>query len=228
MGPVPKTILAICILAGSTAAALTFRREPSRTDAKPSDEGVPLPMRGYIGPLAARPPASAPRLTSVGQLARPAPLSKRREPAASGGPWIAPNQPPPLARAYPEGRPSASTDWRSVDSPRVRGNRVGQVPPAASRWIPRNDPEPLIHAIVNGDTLEALAERYLGRADRAEEIFAANRTRLHDPEILPIGIKLTIPRRVAPPTMHRQPLVPVAAPRHDTNQHAPRPSFRRY
>jgi nucleoid-associated protein YgaU len=76
----------------------------------------------------------------------------------------------------------------------------------------QNAPEPLVHAIVNGDTLEALAERYLGRADRAGEIFEANRTRLQDPEILPIGMKLTIPRRESPPAVHRQPLVPVAAP----------------
>ena len=39
----------------------------------------------------------------------------------------------------------------------------------------------------------ALAERYLGPASRAGEIFAANRDVLFDPKLLPIGVELKIP-----------------------------------
>jgi hypothetical protein len=39
-----------------------------------------------------------------------------------------------------------------------------------------------------------LAERYLGSASRAMEIYAANRHVLAHPEILPIGAELKIPR----------------------------------
>ena len=42
--------------------------------------------------------------------------------------------------------------------------------------------------------LAALALDYLGDARRAEEIFEANRQVLSDPELLPIGAKLRIPR----------------------------------
>jgi nucleoid-associated protein YgaU len=49
------------------------------------------------------------------------------------------------------------------------------------------------HRIVDGDTLAELAERYLGSAARAKEIFEANRNVLSDPALLPIGVELKIP-----------------------------------
>jgi nucleoid-associated protein YgaU len=57
------------------------------------------------------------------------------------------------------------------------------------------DQSPRTHTIVDGDTLAALAERYLGSADRAEEIYRANRDVLHDPRLLPVGRELKIPPR---------------------------------
>lgn len=50
-----------------------------------------------------------------------------------------------------------------------------------------------IHRIVDGDTLGDLAERYLGDARRAEEIFELNRDILGSPTLLPIGAPLQIP-----------------------------------
>jgi hypothetical protein len=54
------------------------------------------------------------------------------------------------------------------------------------------------HKIVDGDTLTALADRYLGSPDRYLEIYEANRDQLPTPELLPIGIELTIPPRRRP------------------------------
>ena len=51
------------------------------------------------------------------------------------------------------------------------------------------------HRVVDGDTLPALAERYLGSAARAEEIYRANRDVLSDPGLLPIGADLKLPPR---------------------------------
>jgi nucleoid-associated protein YgaU len=51
------------------------------------------------------------------------------------------------------------------------------------------------HRIVDGDTLDGLAQRYLGDAHRAEEIFELNRDQLRDPNILPVGRRLRIPHR---------------------------------
>lgn len=52
------------------------------------------------------------------------------------------------------------------------------------------------HEIADGDTLIRLAERYLGSADRSQEIFQFNRDVLSSPDVLPIGKQLRIPPRV--------------------------------
>ncbi|MCA9188768.1 MAG: hypothetical protein R3E01_26970 [Pirellulaceae bacterium] len=52
------------------------------------------------------------------------------------------------------------------------------------------------HQIVEGDTLERIAERTLGDARFADEIFQANRDRLLEPDLLPIGVVLRIPQQV--------------------------------
>jgi nucleoid-associated protein YgaU len=67
-----------------------------------------------------------------------------------------------------------------------------------------------IHKVVDGDTLELLAEHYLGFSARATEIFETNRGVLSDPEILPIGVELKIPLRhdSVTPTALSQPVQP--------------------
>lgn len=49
------------------------------------------------------------------------------------------------------------------------------------------------HVVSDGDTLEELAERYLGDAARAGEIYELNRDRLDSPDLLPIGMVLRTP-----------------------------------
>lgn len=70
------------------------------------------------------------------------------------------------------------------------------------------------HRVTDGDSLQALAERYLGSADRYLEIYEANRDVLTSPQLLPIGAELRIPPRDAPPSvashlLPQAPLVPV-------------------
>lgn len=54
-------------------------------------------------------------------------------------------------------------------------------------------PEEIVHIVHNRDTLEKLAERYLGDAGRALELFDLNRDQLANPHLLPIGAELRIP-----------------------------------
>ena len=54
---------------------------------------------------------------------------------------------------------------------------------------------PRIHYVRDGDSLESLAERFLGSRERASEIFEANRGTLSRPELLPVGTKIVIPPR---------------------------------
>jgi nucleoid-associated protein YgaU len=51
------------------------------------------------------------------------------------------------------------------------------------------------HTVEPGDTLESLAERYLGSAGRYLEILEANRDRMNAPDQLFPGQQLLIPRR---------------------------------
>jgi len=50
----------------------------------------------------------------------------------------------------------------------------------------------LRHRIVDGDTLERLAFEYYGDSARADEILAANREVITDPELLRLGVELEI------------------------------------
>jgi len=112
------------------------------------------------------------------------------------------NEPPPrLARTYP----------RSDDAPSARFVEVPDyrlLHPANSR------PALRIHKVAENDTLELLAERYLGSADRAMEILDLNRDVLSAPDALPIGVELRIPPRGTPAVeddqiLPEEPLVPI-------------------
>ena len=51
--------------------------------------------------------------------------------------------------------------------------------------------------IIDGDSLEKLAGRYLDDPQRSKEIFEFNRELLSNPDLLPIGAELKLPERVA-------------------------------
>jgi nucleoid-associated protein YgaU len=49
--------------------------------------------------------------------------------------------------------------------------------------------------LTDGDSLERLAQQYLGDAARAEEIYALNRDVLPAPDLLPLGRIIRLPPR---------------------------------
>ncbi len=51
------------------------------------------------------------------------------------------------------------------------------------------------HVVADGDTLPNLAERYLGDARLAQELYKYNQDRLQHPDLLPIGVILKLPNR---------------------------------
>jgi hypothetical protein len=61
-----------------------------------------------------------------------------------------------------------------------------------------DDGGPRRHVIVDGDSLEKLAGRYLDDPQRSNEIFQANRELLASPDLLPIGTEIVIPDRSVP------------------------------
>ncbi len=88
--------------------------------------------------------------------------------------------------------PDLPAKFAAGDASRSTAPSETQAEPAGSAVLPRT------HKVVDGDSLALLAERYLGSASRANEIFSCNRDLLSDPELLPIGARLRIPSGAAP------------------------------
>jgi hypothetical protein len=78
----------------------------------------------------------------------------------------------------------------AASSQPTAGSRSGAIPESAhgaSEWV--------THYVTDGDTLEKIAERYLGDASRAAELVQANADWLKNPELLPIGRGVRVPSR---------------------------------
>lgn len=66
-------------------------------------------------------------------------------------------------------------------------------PANMASMAPPIEPPHRTHVVHEGDSLERLAERYLGDAGRAIEIFDLNREALANPHLLTLGTELKIP-----------------------------------
>lgn len=166
-----KIALSAGIVLGGLLLAMMFRQHGHATDAaQPSaDEHLVLHRPTEASPpVVPSPPLPAEKGATV--------LKPIVQKPAEG---LTP--PPDLPKSYAAGTQQGTSRW---------GISMGQVLPETARTVP----PPLKHRIVDGDSLSSLAERYLGSADRAMEIFEANREKLTDPRILPIGVELRIPR----------------------------------
>jgi hypothetical protein len=156
------------LLAGLTTALL-FRHTPSAAPPPVPQSTDPLLLHKMSGPPIPALPSERPAARIESQ-ATSLPGERQRPPAILLP--LDPGQPPPeLPKVYP-------------------GEAAPAPPPASQPSDPRRS-----HKIVDGDTLGALAERYLGSAERSGEIFEANRDLLTSPELLPIGTVLRIPPR---------------------------------
>ncbi len=171
-----KIAAAGCVLLCGVAVAMMFRHElPSTGD------GLPLPNQ--IDLALDRPLLSGSYQPPVALVERPLPTPRRANrnvtiltPMDPGAP------PPPLGEDYPTPRASQSSRWGTAIRPAF--------PKASAENVSRR-----LHRIIDGDTLQLLAARYLGSEDRAMEIFEANRNLLSSPNVLPIGSLLKIPPR---------------------------------
>jgi hypothetical protein len=73
-------------------------------------------------------------------------------------------------------------------------------------------PAPSTYTIRDGDDLTSIATRLYGHPGAAEAIWSANRDRLTDPAVLPIGLSLRIPPTWVPPAARQRGLAGGAAP----------------
>jgi nucleoid-associated protein YgaU len=180
--------------------AMLFRLPHSTLPSPVQPRTDPLLLRKEVGPQAAalisNRPAAPVELQATALVNEPAQPPTILMPMDPGQP------PPELAKSYPRsGSPDAGS-WQGA-SP------TGQGASGAATTVKT-------HKIVDGDTLPALAEHYLGRADRYAEILEANKDVLFSPGLLPIGAVLRIPSSTWKPSQDpvRAPqrvLVPVPA-----------------
>ena len=193
-----KIILAAGVLIGGIAMALLFRHPQPRDSPSSPGSYEPMVLRQWIAAEVAGPRGSGRPMAPIRPPHRPAEPTATSRPTPTVLTPIDPGEPPPpLASSYPHSRSVATSRWGTSMA-------LGFLDET------RSDEAPRTHKIVDGDTLPALAERYLGSADRCMEIFEANRYALPGPDVLPIGVELTIPPRRAPATA--LPRITVGAP----------------
>jgi len=185
-----KIAAAASVLVGGILLALLFRHESPPAGQSAAGGGERLILRERMNPL---PSGDAPADDGFeGGPARAAASGQPGDPSPTVVTPLKTGTPPNLSRNYP-GNPTSAA-W---------GTPMG-LPPVASQ-----DNSARSHKIVDGDSLANLAERYLGAAERAMEIYEANRDVLPSPAVLPIGAELKIPPREGPPGPALPPVDPI-------------------
>jgi phage tail protein X len=179
MEPGLRILAAACVLGGGVALAMMFRNDVPRDGSPTAAAGQGLLLRKSMEPDR---DSRTPFRRSGRRLELPDASTSKSRDSSQAATMLRPvdgfDPPPVLRRDYPDPGPPAR--W---------GLPLGLDPlGAAGRPGARR-----IHKIVDGDTLESLAQRYLGSKERRLEIYEANRDVLDNPEVLPIGAKLKIP-----------------------------------
>ncbi|MDO4571607.1 MAG: LysM domain-containing protein [Planctomycetia bacterium] len=113
--------------------------------------------------------------------------------------------PPDRSEALPHVESGTNVEVRGNPMVSSRRSHTMQVSQGSHplNWMPsrpgingRSITRPRTHIIVDGDTLEKLARRYLADPDRAEEIYKLNEHIIPSPEELTIGATIRIPERL--------------------------------
>ena len=171
--------------------ALFFRRPSAETDLPIPVQSDPLVLRKQPDPrtfaVVESSPAASPSQSVAGRPSGAAAIDAYdRQPDRSAGAAAG------IAQELSQRRPAG----QHADGAR-----------RCSEMLPETASAPPTHKIIDGDSLALLAERYLGSASRAMEIYEANRDVLAHPGILPIGAELKIPRadQVSDQSLSRKP-----------------------
>jgi nucleoid-associated protein YgaU len=85
-------------------------------------------------------------------------------------------------------------------APSAQRDHVGQALPRGSRLtdLQSSSSEPITYTVQRGDTLRGIADWFYGDRSLSQEIYAANRSTISDPEQLEPGTMLRIPRHGGP------------------------------
>lgn len=181
-----RVLLATGLVAAGICAAWPFR-QPLSGQARPPAAAATVPLalplrRPDITLEATKPSGQSP----ASELEMKASLVRRSSLKTSLASLDDLTPPPDLPISFqPRQAPLEAVDLQA------------QTPRTARPGV-ETDPayRPRTYRLRDGDTLEALAERFLGSRERAGEIFAANQPALSRPDLLPVGTSITIPPRL--------------------------------
>jgi hypothetical protein len=132
---------------------------------------------------------------------------KVSDPQAAAPAWSAPQL---LNAGYSDNALSSHTAQAASYAAPVTTISNNQVAPPP--WpVPDEASESRTHIVIDGDSLERIASRYLSDPRRSREIYELNREVLSAPDLLPIGAELKIPERLASATWERRGFQPKSA-----------------
>ena len=164
----------------------------SPTRATPAAGPEEAVTRSAIGPSAAPAPEVG-RHTSTGGERRsvaPEPVGIRHTVERGDDLWSL------AERFYGEGR-----EWRKIAAanPDVLTGGPDRLTPGWRLLIPDVEQSPSGRTVVvqRGDSLSSIADRLWSDADRWPEVYEANRFQLDDPDVLPVGLALVLPKTSA-------------------------------
>jgi nucleoid-associated protein YgaU len=183
-----KTALALGTLALGVCAALPFQKRSDKASPAPvlsqSTRDSDLKWRGLDVALEPKPHAvHSPAIDPIQN--QPIPRNPQRETVVRKAPSLEASTPPPeFSSTYLPSTPKKPASPISAPNSTPASNSADE-----SAQVP-----PLHHKIADGDSLQQLAKKYLGSERRYREIFEANRKVLSDPDLLPIGAEIVIPR----------------------------------
>ena len=167
------------LLVAGVALAWPFRRDwQGAPRAAKAAAVIDVPLRGADITVDSGPPGEASPAAIADHDDEPTPYVTRR-------PDIESLAAPPM---LPQDFGLADATWQQSTPTSIQRNWQ----PARLK-LSTNVPRLRRHRLTDGDSLERLAERYLGNAARATEIFEANRDVLAAPDLLPLGRIIRIP-----------------------------------
>lgn len=189
-----------CIPDPRSSAASEVGRE---TEATVGRGDPPAPAAAYEPPP---PPDLLPALPADLSLAPPSVASTYRSTLdVPPPPLLDVAAPAPLAVSVPgPGRIPATGVIRTVSAEQVPGGPAIGASQSVFTMPEASPPKPAAvapdsYTIRDGDDLTSIASRLYGHPGAAEAIWSANRDRLADPAVLPIGLALRIPPAWVPP-----------------------------
>jgi nucleoid-associated protein YgaU len=174
-----------------------------RESSSPSNQNE-LPARARLRSEAPRPIGNEPRSPATIRLNPPTELGASPPPAANrdnqlSSDWVAPPA-LPVGFAVTANQSAAMPPGYHAPVAAVLPQPASPPPWTTSKPID----EPRMHIVVDGDSLERLANRYLDDPRRSREIYELNRELLPNPDLLPIGLELKIPDRSARTSWDRE------------------------